>query len=94
MELERLADLARLSLAGEDREGLNEELEQMIGYMSVLDGLDTDGVEPMHHVISLKNILREDFASPSTPRALLLQNAPVSDGVCWIVPRAVEGGAP
>lgn len=94
MELERLADLARLSLAGEDREQLNEELEQIIGYMSMLDGLDTDGVEPMHHVIPLKNILREDFISPSPPRELLLQNAPDTDGECWLVPRAVEGGAP
>lgn len=92
MELERLADLARLSLAGEDREQLNEELEQIIGYMSVLEGLDTEGVEPMHHVIPLKNVLREDAICPSAQRELLLCNAPDCDGAYWLAPRTVEGG--
>lgn len=92
MELERLADLARLSLEGEDVEGLNGALEQMIGCMSVLDGLDTADVEPMHHVIPRENVLREDVTCPSTQRALLLREAPDCDGAYWLVPRTVEGG--
>ena len=94
MELDRLAELARLSLEGEDRAALQDELEQIIGYMSVLDGLDTAQAEPMHHVFPLRNILREDEVRPSTARELLLRNAPEFDGECILVPRTVEGGAP
>ena len=33
------------------------ELEQILSYMDVLDGLDTSGAEPMSHIVPLKNVL-------------------------------------
>ena len=52
----------------------------------------TGGVEPMSHVFSVKNVLREDREAPSWDRGELLKNAPASDGETFLVPRAVECG--
>ena len=82
--------LARLKLPQEEKERMTGELEQILAYMDVLDGLDTSGVEPMSHVFPLKNVLREDETAPSMDRGELLKNAPATDGGTFLVPKAVE----
>ena len=69
---------------------LQGELQQIIAYMDVLNGLDTTGVEPMSHVFPVKNVLRADDVRPSSDRAALLSNAPVPDEEAFLVPKAVD----
>lgn len=82
--------LSRLKLPQEEKERMTGELEQILVYMDVLDGLDTSGVEPMSHVFPLKNVLRPDEVVPSGDRAELLANAPVPDEEAFLVPKTVE----
>ena len=82
--------LSRLKLPQEEKERMTGELEQILVYMDVLDGLDTSGVEPMSHVFPLKNVLRSDEVVPSGDRAELLSNAPVPDEEAFLVPKTVE----
>lgn len=85
-----VSTLSRLSLPEEDKEKMQGELQQIIAYMDVLNKLDTQEVEPMSHVFPVKNVLREDDVQPSTPRELLLQNAPVPDAEAFLVPKTVD----
>ena len=55
-----IAALSRLKLSEEEAGRMAGELEQILSYMDVLDGLDTSGAEPMSHIVPLKNVLRED----------------------------------
>ena len=82
--------LARLKLPQEEKKRMTGELEQILAYMDVLDGLDTSGAEPMSHIVPLKNVLREDETAPSMDRGELLKNAPATDGGTFLVPKAVE----
>ena len=82
--------LARLKLPREEKKRMTGELEQILAYMDVLDGLDPSGVEPMSHVFPLKNVLRSDEVVPSGDRAALLANAPVPDEEAFLVPKTVE----
>lgn len=82
--------LSRLKLPQEEKERMTGELEQILVYMDVLDGLDTSGVEPMSHVFPLKNVLRSDEVVPFGDRAELLANAPVPDEEAFLVPKTVE----
>ena len=82
--------LARLKLPQEEKKRMTGELEQILAYMDVLDGLDTSDVEPMSHVFPLKNVLRPDEVVPSEDRAALLANAPVPDEEAFLVPKTVE----
>ena len=85
-----IAALSRLKLSEEEAGRMAGELEQILSYMDVLDGLDTSGAEPMSHIVPLKNVLREDEVKPSTPREALLRNAPVPDEEAFLVPKAVD----
>lgn len=82
--------LSRLKLPQEEKARMTGELEQILVYMDVLDGLDTSGVEPISHVFPLKNVLRPDEVVPSGDRAALLANAPVPDEEAFLVPKTVE----
>ena len=85
-----ISDLARLRLPREEKRRMTGELERILDYMDVLEGLDTAGVEPMSHIFPLKNVLRADEVEPSSDREALLRGAPVSDEESFLVPRAVE----
>ena len=82
--------LSRLRLGAEEKAQMTAELERIIGYMDVLDTLDTAAVEPMSHVFPVKNVLRPDRVEPSFDRAALLENAPVPDEAAFLVPKTVE----
>ena len=82
--------LARLKLPQEEKKRMTGELEQILAYMDVLNGLDTADIEPMSHIFPLKNVLRPDEVVPSEDRAVLLANAPVPDEAAFLVPKTVE----
>ena len=85
-----VSELSRLKLTAEEKAKMTGELEQILAYMDVLDGLDTVDVEPMSHVFPVKNVFREDEVRPSFPREQLLKNAPVPDEAAFLVPKTVE----
>ena len=85
-----IAALSRPKLSEEEAGRMAGELEQILSYMDVLDGLDTAGAEPLSHVFPLKNVLRPDETAPSADRASLLAGAPAADGESFLVPKAVE----
>ena len=85
-----VAELSRLKLNDEEAETARNGLGEIIGYMDVLNNIDTEGVEPMSHAFAVKNVMREDVVRPSHNRAELLANAPKADDEAIIVPRTVE----
>ncbi len=82
--------LARLRLAGEEKELFISQLSSILGYMEKLDELDTKDVEPTSHVLSLNNVMREDTAAPSLPREDALLNAPSHTEKFYRVPKIIE----
>lgn len=85
-----LSVLSRLSLPEEERQAAGAELERILQYMELLAEVDTGGVEPMSHIVPLKNVMREDRVSPSTGRDELLSGAPGGDTEAFLVPKTVE----
>lgn len=85
-----VSELSRLKLPEAEKAAMAAELEKIVDYMDVLNGLDTTGVEPLSHVFPVKNVLRADEVAPSYDRAELLAGAPASDGEAFLVPKAVE----
>ena len=85
-----VSELSRLKLPEEERAAMAAELEKIVDYMDVLNGLDTAGVEPLSHVFPVKNVLRADEVQPSCDRDALLAGAPASDGEAFLVPKTVE----
>ncbi len=62
-EVLHVADLARLSLVPEEIEVVTRQLNDILAYVEKLQELDTEGVEPLAHVIPVFNVFREDAVS-------------------------------
>ena len=85
-EVQKVALLARLRLSDAEVESMTRQLGEVLGYVEQLEGLDTEGVEPMAHAIELENVLAEDLPQPSLPRDKALSVAPKTDGETFLVP--------
>ena len=55
-----LAELSNISLAEDQIEPLIKDLDNILGYISPLDELDTDNVEPTYQCFDMQNVWRED----------------------------------
>ena len=55
-----LADLSNLRLSEEQIEPLMKDLDNIVGYISQLDELDTENVEPTYQVFEMENVWRDD----------------------------------
>ena len=88
-DVERIADLARLSVTDVEAERLASELEAVLAYAEQLAGLDTSEVPPTSHPIELATPLREDVAEPPLDPELALANAPVREGSAFVVPKVI-----
>lgn len=89
-DIEYLTKLARMELSDEEKSSLENDLEAVIGYMNTLSKIDTEGVEPMEHVLGLSNVMRDDNLIPSLGRDKILACAPKTEDGYYDVPLAVE----
>lgn len=72
-----LAKLSNLSLEESEIEGLQRDLDNIVGYISQLDELNTEGVEPTYQVFEMENVWRADEIKPQdATREQLLALAP------------------
>ncbi len=55
-----LAQLSSLQLSDDEVDGLQGDLESIVGYIDQLATLDTAGVEPTYQVTDLENVFRPD----------------------------------
>lgn len=89
-EVERIAALARLELSGPEADRMTAELETILGFVETLSGLDTEGVEPTAHAMSLATPLRPDEPAEPLDPALAMSNAPEQDGFAFVVPKVLD----
>ncbi|MBQ6487004.1 Asp-tRNA(Asn)/Glu-tRNA(Gln) amidotransferase subunit GatC [Candidatus Saccharibacteria bacterium] len=62
--IKHLADLSNMSLSDKETESLTGDLKNIINYISELDKLDTDGIEPTYQVFEMENVWRDDEILP------------------------------
>ena len=55
--------LARLDFKENEFEEITEQLGSILNYISSLNELDTKDVLPTSHVLSIKNVFREDIVN-------------------------------
>ena len=59
-----LAKLSNFALSSEQSRALEGDLQSIIGYISQLDELDTEGIEPTYQVFEMENVWRPDEILP------------------------------
>lgn len=88
-EVMYVADLARLNLDQASIDKFAEQIATILEYMDLLNQVDTEGIEPTSHAISLTNAFREDEQREHLDRNLVLANAPEKEDGNFIVPKVV-----
>ena len=96
-DVTRIARLARLHLREAEVPALQTELNEVMGLIEQLQSIDTTGVEPLAHPLSVIGEiglrLREDVALPTHDEATrdrFMQNAPAREAGVFLVPRVIE----
>ena len=89
-DVEHVALLSRLEFSETELDKYTEQLDAILEYIDVLNQVDTTGVEPMAHVLDLKNVTRPDVVQPSLPQDQALLNAPEPENGFFKVPRIME----
>lgn len=90
ISIDHLSRLARLALTEEEKSRYGDQLDNILQYVEKLNELDTTGIEPTAHVISISNVMREDSARPSLRREDALMNAPDKTDAFYRVPKIIE----
>lgn len=88
--LHKIAHLARLDVRPEEEQPLIESLNEVLTWMEQLNEIDTTGVEPLTHISTELNVLREDVVNHQLPREQALQNAPDQNDPYFQVPKVIE----
>jgi len=84
-----VARLARLDLAEESVEKFAGQIDEILGYIEKLKQVDTEGIQPTSHAISLTNAFRDDEEKEPIQRELALANAPEQEEGSFVVPKVV-----
>lgn len=94
-DVQRVAELARLELAPGEAAGMQRDLNAILDYVAELNAIDTRDIEPLAQVSELQGEpgagrLRQDMLIPSLDRAVVMREAPDTDGMFFKVPRVIE----
>ena len=99
-DVRRVAELANLHLTPEEEPRMQRDLNSILGYIAQLNEIDTTQVAPLAQVgdllteitdkTSSKPTLRADEQRPSLDRAVVMHEAPESDGRFFKVPKVIE----
>jgi len=93
-DVAKVGMLARLALSDSDLDRMTGELSKIVGFVSLLEELDTSAVEPLAHPLDTQNVFRDDVPKPSLSTAEALQSAPRHDDECFLVPAVLgDSGA-
>ena len=89
-QIEKIAELARVSLKPEEKKKLAADIAAILTYVKKLDSIDTKNITPTSHVLDLENVFREDAVKPSEVRDEALACAPSREGKFFKVPKIVD----
>jgi aspartyl-tRNA(Asn)/glutamyl-tRNA(Gln) amidotransferase subunit C len=85
-----VAHLGRLELSADELATMTRQLAGIVDYVSQLQQVDTEGVEPLTHALTVHNVFREDEPSPSLSPDEALANAPQRRGDFYAVPAVFD----
>jgi len=89
-EVRHVAHLARLNFSEDEEEKFTSQLNSILMYMDILNGMDTAGIQPMTHAISLGNVFRDDTGKESLGAEIALEGAPDGKMGFFGVPKIIE----
>ena len=86
----RIAHLARIAVADDEVQHLQNELNAMLAFFEQLSEVDVTGVEPMTSVTPMEMKKRADAVTDGGIPDDIVRNAPAAEDHFFVVPKVVE----
>jgi aspartyl-tRNA(Asn)/glutamyl-tRNA(Gln) amidotransferase subunit C len=90
LEVEYVAELARIKLTPEEVNTFRTQLEIVLQHVERLNQVDVSNVEPTAHSFPIYNVFRSDEPQESLDRQAALANAPRQAQGLFLVTKVVE----
>jgi aspartyl-tRNA(Asn)/glutamyl-tRNA(Gln) amidotransferase subunit C len=90
LNIDHVANLARLALTPEEKATFAAQLGDVLAYIEQLKAVDVTGIEPTAHAFPLYNVWADDVPQPGLPVEAALRNAPAQRDPMIVVPKVVE----
>ncbi|HZL46867.1 MAG TPA: Asp-tRNA(Asn)/Glu-tRNA(Gln) amidotransferase subunit GatC [Opitutaceae bacterium] len=90
IDIDYVANLARLALTEAEKEMFSRQLGDVLRYIEKLSAVDVSQVEPTAHAFPVANVWAEDVPQPGLPVEAALKNAPAQRDNMIVVPVVVE----
>jgi len=88
--VDKIAHLARLELADDEKEEMISDMNKILGFMAKLNEVDTTGVEPLVYMSDEVNVFRDDVVKQDITTEEALQNSPRHDDKYFLVAKVIE----
>jgi aspartyl-tRNA(Asn)/glutamyl-tRNA(Gln) amidotransferase subunit C len=85
-----VAHLARLNIEPQALEKLARQVATILEYVDTLAQVDTQGVTPTAHAVTVTNAFREDLPAGHLAPEQALANAPSKEEDFFIVPKVIS----
>lgn len=85
-----IAHLARLEFEGQAKKDIQQDMENIIGFMDKLQEVSTENVEPLIFMTHEINRLREDTPANTVSQEEALKNAPKKDSDYFRIPKVLD----
>lgn len=92
-EVRHVAKLSRLRLDDDEIRHFAGQLSAVLDYISKLNELDVENVEPMAHAADVTNVLRDDAPKLSLALECVLAGAPDASPPFFKVPKVLGEGS-
>ena len=89
-DVEKVALLARLSIAQSDLPEVTERFGRVLQLVNELNTIDTEGVAPMSNPHDMVQRLRPDVVTGNDEREALMACAPAQDQGYFLVPKVID----
>ena len=91
-QVRQVAALCHIALTDEEAEQLRGEMAKLLDEVSVLQRIDTSGIEPTGHAVEgVHTVMRDDVPHPPLEQAAVLANAPHREGPYFRVQAVMDG---
>ena len=89
-DVDTVAGLARLTFTEKEADELVGTLNNILEYFDKLSELDTENVEPLTHILEVRNVMRKDEIKPSYDQETALGNAPKHSRGHFVIPKVID----
>ena len=88
--VDKIAELSKLEFNDQEKSAILKDMNKMLEFVDQLKELDTDHVEPLIHMSSEVNVLREDEVVETISQEEALKNAPSKDSTYFKIPKVLD----